>query len=232
MKVSIFQPTYLPWLGFLKAIQWSGTFVFLDDVQFEHHSWQHRNKIKSADGEIILTVPIVRKFPQRINEVKINFSRDWTKKHLKSIQLNYRKTPFFKEFFSQVKNFYKDSPLRLVELNVRIIKNICDFLEIKPEFCYSSNLNVQNLHKNEKIIAILKELGANQYLHAEGATEYMQEAKKIYDSSGVKLIPLKFEYPRYSQLYGTFLSHLSIIDVIFNCGKEKTTSILKNIKLS
>lgn len=95
MKVSIFQPTYLSWLGFYKAIAWADKFVFLDDVQFENHSWQSRNRIKSATGELILTVPIIRNFPQNINEVKINYSRDWIKSHLKSIQFNYSRAPFF-----------------------------------------------------------------------------------------------------------------------------------------
>jgi len=231
VKVSIFQPTYLSWIGFYKAIQWSERFVFLDDVQFEHHSWQHRNRIKSADGEIILTVPTIRKFLQKINEVKINYAQDWAKKHLRSIKFNYCKAPFFEEFFPVLEIFYQKRVEKLLELNVNIIKDICDFLEIKTDFYYSSWLEVQDLRKNEKVIAILKKLGANQYLYAEGAEAYMQEAMDLYQGTGLKLIPLKFEYPFYSQLYGKFIPNLSIIDIIFNCGKEKTISILKNIDL-
>ena len=99
MKISIFQPTYLPWIGIFKAIAWADKFVFLDDVQFENHSWQSRNKIKSANGEIILTVPVIRNFPQNINEVKINYGKDWVKNHLKSIQQNYSKSDNLNNFF-------------------------------------------------------------------------------------------------------------------------------------
>jgi len=231
MKVSIFQPTYLSWLGFYKAIDWSNVFVFLDDVQFENHSWQSRNRIKSANDELVLTVPIIRNFPQLINEVKINYSQDWIKKHLGSIQRNYCKAPFFKEFFPQLEAIYQSRPQKLIELNIKIIKSVCEFLEIKTDFHYSSEFNVQNLHKNDKLIAMLKKLNASQYIYAEGSAEYMQEALKDYQSIGVKLTPLKFVHPHYNQPYGEFVSHLSIIDIIFNCGREKTISIIKNINL-
>lgn len=230
MKISIFQPTYLSWLGFYKAIDWSDIFVFLDDVQFENHSWQSRNKIKSADGELVLTVPIVRNFPQKIKEVKISYDRNWIKKHLKSIQINYCKTLFFKEFFPLLESFYQNRPQKLAEFNIKIIKDICDFLEIKTDFRYSSDMDVEDLHKNKKVVAILKKLKASQFIHAEVSTGYMQKEIELYND--IKLIPLKFEYPHYNQLHGEFLSHLSIIDIIFNCGKEKTISMLKNINLS
>lgn len=231
MKVTIFQPTYLSWMGYYKAIEWSDKFVFLDDVQFEKSSWQNRNRIKSAAGEIILTVPVIRKFPQKINEVKINYSQNWIKKHLNSIKFNYYKAPFFKEIFPLIDNFYKDKPENLANLNMGIIKSICNYLRIEKEFYYSSKLNVQDFHKNEKIIFILKKMNADQYLFAEGSTGYMEEEIGSYKSAGIKLISLKFDYPYYNQLYGKFISHLSIIDTLFNCGRDKTAQILKNINL-
>jgi len=231
MKVSIFQPTYLSWLGFYKAIAWADKFVFLDDVQFESHSWQSRNRIKSATGELVLTVPIIRNFPQNINEVRINYSRDWIKSHLKSIQFNYGRSHFFRDFFSLLESFFQTRPEKLLELNVNIIKGICDFLGIKTDFYYSSTLAVGDFNKNEKVIAILKKLSAEQYLYAEGAWEYMAKEIDLYQNNKIQLVPLKFTPPVYGQLYGEFISRLSIVDIIFNCGKDKTAEIIKNIKL-
>jgi len=231
MKVSIFQPTYLSWFGFYKAISWADKFVFLDDVQFENHSWQSRNRIKSAVGELMLTVPIIRNFPQNVNQVKINYSYDWIKNHLKSIQLNYSRTPFFNDFFPLLKSVYEVRPEKLIELNINIIKGICDFLEVEVDFYYSSALGVGEFNKNRKIIAILKELSASQYLYAEGAWEYMEKELYIYQDNKIQLLPLKFIQPVYSQLFGEFIPNLSIIDMIFNCGKNKTAESIKNIKL-
>lgn len=231
MKVAIFQPTYLPWLGFFKAIDWADRFVFLDDVQFEKHSWQSRNRIKSPQGDLVLTVPTVRNFPQNINEVKINYAQDWVKKHLDSMQSCYNKVPFFTEFFPVLEDIYQRVPKKIMDLNVIIIRQICEWLKIDTEFSFSSDLSTADLHKNEKLIAILEKLGADQYIYAQGAKEYMEEARDQYSSKNIKLIPLCFEHPIYPQLHGNFMSHLSIIDAFFNCGKMNTRIMLKNIDL-
>lgn len=231
MKVSIFQPTYLPWLGFFKAIEWAERYVILDHVQFEHHSWQHRNRIKGQNGALTLTVPIVRDFGQSINEVKICCDKNWIKKHLDSIRMNYSKAPYFQEFFPLIESYYANPPEKLIDLNLRIIKGLCEYLGITAEFILSSGLDVKNLSKNGLIIAILKKTNADEYLHAAGAAEYMSEAKGEYKAAGIKLIPLEFEHPAYNQPHGEFISHLSIIDIIFNLGKEKTIKLIKEIKL-
>ena len=230
MKVSIFQPTYLSWIGFYKVIDWAERYVFLDDVQYENHSWQSRNRIKSSQGELMLTVPIIRNFPQNINQVKINYSRDWTKDHLKSIQMNYSRAPFFKDFFPLLESFYQTKPAGLLELNVNIIKGICEFLDIKTDFHYSSALGLDSeLKQNGKVVAILKKMEADQYVHGAAAWEYMKKQVELYDN--IKLIPLKFEHPVYQQLYGEFIPYLSIIDLIFNCGQAEASAIIKNVKL-
>ncbi len=230
MKISIFQPTYLSWVGFYKAIDWADKYVFLDDVQYENHSWQSRNRIKSSQGELMLTIPIVRNFPQNINQVKINYSRDWIKDHLKSIQMNYSRASFFKEFFPLLESFYQAKPVGLLELNVSIIKGICEFLDIKTDFYYSSALGISSDFKqNDKVVAILKKMEADQYLYAEGAWGYMEKEIWLYDN--IKLIPLKFDHPVYGQLYGEFIPYLSVIDLIFNCGQAEASAIIKNIKL-
>jgi hypothetical protein len=231
MKISIFQPTYLPWLGFFKAIDLADKFVFLDDVQFEKHSWQSRNRIKTANGELMMTVPIIRNFPQLINEVKINYAQDWVRSHLKSIQMNYCKAPFFSEVFPRLESIYNQRTEKILDLNINIIKDICDFLEIKTEFIISSDLGVAKFHKNEKIAAILEKLGATQYFYAPGSAEYMKAGAALYKKIGVELISLKLEHPVYPQLHGKFISYLSIIDLLFNCGKEESVKILKNINL-
>jgi hypothetical protein len=231
MKISIFQPTYLSWLGFYKAIDWADKFIFLDDVQFENHSWQTRNRIKTPQGELMLSVPIIRKYPQKINEVKINYSQPWVKKHLKSMEMNYSKSEFFKDFYPGFKNIYDQNFEKLIDLNIGIIKYICTFLGIKTKTHFSSEFGTEKLHKNEKLIMLINLMEGDEYLYAEGAYDYMKEALEDYKNNNIKLTPLKFSHPTYNQLYGNFISHLSIIDIIFNCGKEQTKKNIKSIKL-
>ena len=231
MKVAIFQPTYLSWIGFYKAIQWSDQFVFLDDVQFCHSSWQNRNCVKTPDGGLILSVPIVRNWPQLINEVKINYSQDWVKKHSRTIQTYYRRAPFFSDFWPVLEKYYQARHEKLVDLNTNIIRGVCGYLGLKPNFIYSSELKSSGLQRNDKVMSILRQLGADCYLYAAGAAGYMCPALADYRKAELKLMALDFSYPVYPQLFGDFVSHLSIIDAIFNCGSDGTRALLDGIIL-
>ena len=97
MIVSIHQPQYLPWLGYFDKIERSDAFVFLDNVQFKKNEWQNRNKVKTDQRWQWLTIPVIHKFGQKINEVKINNTVRWGKKHLTALLNHYSKAPFFKE---------------------------------------------------------------------------------------------------------------------------------------
>ena len=62
MTVSIHQPNYLPWIGYFNKIVRSDTFVIFDDVQFpvgKKGFFGNRNKIKTNNGELWLTVPVL-----------------------------------------------------------------------------------------------------------------------------------------------------------------------------
>ena len=80
----IMQPTYLPWPGYFDLMDQSDIFVFLDYVQFDKRSWQQRNRIKSAAGEQMLTVPVFSKgqFSQNIYEVHVDHSSNFIESHL------------------------------------------------------------------------------------------------------------------------------------------------------
>ena len=43
--IAIMQPTYLSWSGYFNLMARATEFIFLDDVQFSHQSWQQRNRI-------------------------------------------------------------------------------------------------------------------------------------------------------------------------------------------
>ena len=103
MKIAISQPTYLPWIGYLDLIDQVETFVLLDNVQFERQSWQHRNRIKTPSGLHWLTVPVLfrGRFGQLINEVEIRDIEFW-RNHLRAIELNYRRAPFFADYFDEL----------------------------------------------------------------------------------------------------------------------------------
>ena len=109
MKVAVHQPQYLPWIGYFDKIIKSDCFVFLDKVQYKHREFQNRNKIRSKDGWMWLTVPVISKGKgrQSIDEVEIDNSLDWQKDHCRSLQVCYGKSEYFDEYFP----FFEDIQL-------------------------------------------------------------------------------------------------------------------------
>jgi len=108
-RIAIMQPTYIPWVGYFSLINKVDVFIFLDSVQFAKRSWQQRNKIKTANESIWLTVPVLSKGKQSqfINEVEIDLTRDFSEKHIASLESNYHKAPYFLKYSPDFFLFYK-----------------------------------------------------------------------------------------------------------------------------
>ena len=102
------QPTYLPWLGYFVLINRSDVFVFLDSVQFDKRSWQQRNRIKTPNGELMLTVPVLTKgrFNQNICDAIIDKSQKFEKKHFSSIRSNYMKSKYSKLYIQELEKIF------------------------------------------------------------------------------------------------------------------------------
>ncbi len=224
--VCIRQPGYLPYSGFFKKIESSDIFVYLDDVQFEKNDWDNRNKIRTSEGSIWLTIPILHKFGQKLNEVKISNNEDWDKKHLKAIQLNYQKSPYFDKYWSEIKCILEQKWDKLIELNFEFIQFFNSKLDIKNKTIKSSDLKIDE-KGSEKILKICQKLNADTYLSGELGKNYLNE--KIFQEANIKIIYEKFEHPNYSQVYKPFIPNMSIVDLLFNEG-EKSSDIIKNSK--
>ncbi|KKT55702.1 MAG: WbqC-like protein [Parcubacteria group bacterium GW2011_GWC2_44_22] len=215
------QPNYLPWAGYFNLIDNCDVFVFLDHVQYTKNEWINRNRIKIPKDWIYLTVPIKTsgKLCQPIMETEIDNNANWQKKHWRSIQFNYAKAPYYDEFSSVLQEIYQKKWVYISDLNITSTKIIMDNLGLKKEISFSSKMNVAG-HKTDLVINICKQLKATEYISPLGANAYIEEDK--FKQNNIKLIYQTYlnHHPIYPQLWGKFVSHLSIIDLIFNCGKN------------
>jgi hypothetical protein len=41
-----------------------------------------------------------------------------------------------------------------------------------------------------------------------------------FENNGIKVLTQDFKHPVYAQLFDDFESHMSIVDLLFNCGPE------------
>lgn len=224
MRVSISQPTLFPWIGYFNIIKNSDIFVFFDDVKFEKHSWQMRNKLKeiSKDRESSVWIKIPTKLAKTdtlIKDVQIDNSENWKENHIKAFQINYGKSYNEVNFVLDMYNREWD---KLVDFNIEFITNCCKFLEIPTKLVKSSDLNC-NGKKGELVLNICKKLEATEYLTSVGAVDYLEDYRKMFDSSNIKIIYHDYTHPVYKQRGKSFLENLSILDLIFN---EKNNSKL------
>ena len=219
MRVTIHQPNYIPWIGYFDKMAKSDIFVFFDDVQFPRgKEFANRNRIKTPQGPLWLTVPVKNKGSLlKINEIEINNDIDWNIKHWKTIKTFYANSPFFQEYEQKFENIILNKWTKLCDLNVELIKLIVSILEIDTKLVFSSEINADG-GGVEKIINILNSLGADEYLttHGPGAQRYLDE--EIFRKNKIKILFHDFKSPVYPQLFGEFIPNLSICDLLFNVG--------------
>jgi hypothetical protein len=215
MVVSIHQPNYFPWLGYFYKIYKSETFVFLDDAQFSSKGMHNYHYLKTPQGPYRLKIPVKGDFGDKIDEILTRDDLKWREKHLKTIELNYRSAPFFDEVFIDLQKWILAGDVNLARQNEWIILNICERFGIKTLTVKSSDLSINSL-RGERIIEICKRTGASEYLSGTGARAYQDE--KEFEKNGILLSYSEFTPFVYPQLWGKYISNVSVIDYLMNCG--------------
>jgi hypothetical protein len=219
LKVSILQPTYLPWPGYFALIKSSDLIVFLDDVQFEKQSWQSRNRIINNQREYLLSLPVRSNFglSQKINQMKLINPIETRLKHLETIRHSYARSPNFSVIFPLLEEAYNKNHDYLVQLNLDIICLFLNYLEISTDIRISSKLNVDG-KRSYRLLNILNFVGSKNYLSPIGSRAYI-ENDGVLANNGIEVLYNDFiEFP-YPQLSKTFHPNMSIVDMLFNMPK-------------
>lgn len=221
------QPTYLPWSGYFGLMLSVDLFIILDSVQFTRRSWQQRNKIKTANGPLWLTVPVLSKGlrDQLIHEVEIDQNSNFGYTHTKSLEINYKKAKYYNEFSPLVIPNISKHQSYLSDLTIDLIMAIKQILGINTPIMRSSQLNGIG-SKGTLLASLCSQVGANEYVSPPGSQEYLNESD-AFEKMGIPVRYFTYTHPEYPQLFGEFLPYMSCIDLVFNCGKE-SLSVIKN----
>jgi hypothetical protein len=214
-SIGIHQPNYIPWLGYFYKIYQSDIFIFLDDVQFSNEGMQNYHYIKTPQGPFRLKIPVNSKFGDNINEIKPRDELGWKKKHLKTLEMNYKKARHFEEVFHDFSSLLQNDFIDLSHLDISIIKHICKKFGIETEFMNASQLEL-NSKREEKVLDICSSLRGDVYYSGTGAKAYQKE--EHFNQRGIELKYSSFKPFEYPQLWGDFQSNVSVIDYLMNCG--------------
>lgn len=217
-RISIHQPHYLPWVPYFNKILQSDQFVFLDNVQFQKNGMQNRNQIKTKDGVLWLTVPVMQSLGQQISETVIA-DKGAVNKHLKTIEMAYKKSPHFNDIFPVIVQVTDKGYDKLSELNCDLIMRFLEYFGYKGEVIKASQINVSG-RGSDLVLDICRKLGASKYISGPGGKAYMK--LEDFGRGGVAVEFQDYKNVEYPQLFAEqgFIGDLSVVDLLFNMGKE------------
>lgn len=222
MNVVILQPSYIPWRGYFDQIRRADLFIFYDDVQYDKHGWRNRNQIKTSHGKQWLTIPVHSAGVTQgllIKDVKIDWSKPWAKSHLKTLTISYSRAPYFKKYFSLLESFYNRCDDCIADFTIETTVALARELGIEhTRFMRSSELEGIEGQKTERLVQILKRVGATRYISGPSARDYIESEQ--FSNAGIGLEFMEYRYPEYPQLYPPYDPHVTILDLLFLVGED------------
>ena len=230
MNVGVMQPYFFPYIGYWQLICAVDTYVLFDDVNYIKRGWINRNRIL-CNGDVRFFNVYLNHASQnkKINEILIN-DDELNDNNIKIIYEAYRNAPFFSDAFPVIENILSCSEKNLARFNGYLIKHICDYLKIKTNIIYSSEIKKNNeLKGQDKIISICNILGATDYINAIGGMDLYDE--KCFFDNHINLHFLKTKDFSYKQFDDEFHGNLSIIDVMMFNSVDTITEYLSMYEL-
>lgn len=228
MNAVILQPSYIPWRGYFHQIAKADLFIFYDDVQYDKRGWRNRNRIKTPNRTRWLTIPVHSKGAQiesiPICDIKISWEKNWAQDHWRTIQTSYAHAPFFSTYRSIIEGFYQQQPEFLADFTIDTTMQLTRLLgNDKTQFLRSSSLKVSGT-KTDRLLAVLKAVGATHYISGPSARDYIDNNKFV--EAGISLEYMQYDYQPYDQLYPPFDPQVSILDLLFMTGPNAMQNII------
>jgi hypothetical protein len=214
------QPTYLPWSGYFNLIYNTDIFIFLDDAQYSKGSWHNRNLIINNFKKKWITIPLKKhKLKTNLNKIYLHDLEAWKIDHINLLKQSYFKHPFYNSV-EEILNFILTAKTNILsELNIILIKFICQKLCIKSKFIQSSHLKVDTQKRTDKLINLLKNFNVTEYLSPQGSMAYLLD-DNFCKKTKINLKFSKFKTREYLQHFNknNYFDKLSVVDVIANLG--------------
>jgi hypothetical protein len=202
------QPYFMPYAGYFRLFAAADLFVAFDCVQFPRRGWVHRNRLTLANGQADwLTLPLQKAERDSTRICDLRFREDGQATWQQALQR-----------FPALQALATRHPA-LAESTVHLTHDPADYilagmrrvaraLGIERPVIRSSSLGIDPaLRGQARILAILDELRANEYLNAPGGRE-------LYDGdtfrrAGVRLLFLS----TYQGAFASILERLALEDL-------------------
>jgi hypothetical protein len=217
-RLAVVQSNYVPWKGYFDLIGLADEFVLYDDVAYTKNDWRNRNRIKTQQGPLWLTIPVDRSsIGGPIDAARVSDGR-WRERHWRSIEQSYRHAVHFDRYANGLKALYEqDGPL-LARVDRAFIAAICGWLGIETPLTDVREYAPEG-EPTERLVDLCGRAGATEYLTGPSAQAYLRE--ELFASAGISLVYMDYaDYPEYPQLHGPFVHEVSVLDLLLNTGPD------------
>jgi hypothetical protein len=223
------QPLFLPWQGYFGLVAAADVFVLLDDFQFQRHSFHQRNRLRLADGtETWISVPVARPggggFPT-LGDATPVVDAKWRRRLKLTLDQGYGRAPHHGALRAPIDLWIDTEWDSVAEMNIAFIRLVAGLLEFEPEWRRSSAIGSTG-QRSERVLDLLTRCGAHTYLCARGSYDYMAE-DGLFPVDSVDVVFQEFVPQPYEQRRtGQFVSHLSVLDALFEVGVDETRRLV------
>ena len=217
--VVILQSNYIPWKGYFDLMHEADEFILYDDRQYTRQDWRNRNQVKADKGPQWLTIPVIGKFGQRIDET-VCANRGWASSHWERLVQLYRRAPHFKAYADRIEALYRSAAEEqmLSRVNRLFLEGIGSLLGLTTRLRWSSEFPGAE-GKTERLVALCRAVGATRYISGPAARSYLET--ECFDQAGIELTFKVYDgYPEYPQQYPPFTHGVTVLDLLFNAGPD------------
>lgn len=230
--MAIVQSSYVPWKGYFDLIRCADEFVLLDAVQFTRRDWRNRNRIKTPQGLLWLTVPVRTRgrFTQRIDEVEIS-DPGWAQRHWRTLLHAYGRAPGFGTVAAELEALYAacDQP-RLSQVNEHLLRGVCGLLGIGTPISRAARVPAET-DPTQRLVTLCRQAGATEYLAGPSSWAYLRE--EAFMEAGIAVTTMRYgPYTPYAQLHGPFEDRVSVLDVLFHTGRDALRHVVGQRELA
>jgi hypothetical protein len=200
--INIIDNQYLGSVIYYKTL-FNSQYVELEAYERHQKSgFSNRCYIAGANGLITLSIPLLKGRNQKnpVNEIEIDNQQKWQKKHWKAIESSYMRSPWFEFYKDDLKKFYEKEYRLLFDLNKDLLIYILKKINWQGELLQTTIFEEKPSDKTDNRNAILPK----NYL----------------------TFPV-IKYPQVFEEKQGFLPNLSIIDLLFCCGKNSNAHLSK-----
>lgn len=225
--VSLHQPNFIPWTKLLAKIAASDVYVAYDSVQFTRTEYHNRQRLRSRQGSVLLTASVRRaKSRQRLCDVELDNSSDWRGYHLRIIEQEYRRAPYFEEVRHLVGDVYAGDQKFLVDFNLDLLRSLSLYLGFDTEIIRASELPHSG-DNTERLIALTTAVRGDEHLTSTWGTDREYIDWDRVSAAGINVRTQVFRHPIYQQQFDPFEPNLGVLDLIFSQGRAAATTITR-----